>query len=464
MAADIFLWDGFSELCEVNSGGENNEKQKIIVGVTETTTKPGITGNKMVGAADNTKKFSPFGRSYQTSNVPPPPLSREKPKLAVNSTMEFSGNVDSDRLPPPLPPISPPSSSSAEGAAAAAAAAPLASVNDPTGPLKPHEYPWRKERIAATQAALARIVGNRPPKALSRKLSCAISEAVTGYGMIQGGDRVLVGLSGGKDSMTLLLQLLRLQASAPVWFEVGACTVDPQYEGYDPSPLARWCADLGVPHYFEPAPIMQLAEEHMNADSICAFCSRLKRGLLYAACRREGYNVLALGQHLDDLAESFVMSAFRNGMLRTMKAHYMNDDGDVRIIRPLALCREKDTREYAHVAALPIIPENCPACFSGPTIRYKMKRLLAKEEGENASLFSVLARTMKPLMTSEGHCSVLAAGRLSSPSKNLCKAAPVGFRRSNLSPPPKGPPAQASNHEEESLTLVDADVSEAYEI
>jgi len=244
--------------------------------------------------------------------------------------------------------------------------------------------------------------------------------------MIGPGDRVLVGLSGGKDSMTLLLQLLRLQAVAPVWFEVAACTVDPQYEGFDPRPLKAWCAELGVPYFFEEVPIMELAAAHMDKDSICAFCSRMKRGVLYNACRREGYNVLALGQHLDDLAESLVMSAFRNGLLRTMKAHYLNDEGDVRIIRPLALCRERSTREYAHAAALPVIVENCPACFSGPTVRYKVKRLLAKEEGENGDVFQVLAKAMRPLMTSEGHAAVARAAE-AVVGEEVLRAAPAGF-------------------------------------
>ena len=265
-----------------------------------------------------------------------------------------------------------------------------------------------------------------PPPALCRTLSSAISEAVVRYRMIGAGDRVLVGLSGGKDSMTLLLQLLRLQAVAPVWFEVGACTVDPQYEGFNPAPLKAWCASLGVPYFFEAVPIMELAKEHMNKDSICAFCSRLKRGILYSAARREGYNVLALGQHLDDLAESFVMSAFRNGLLRTMKAHYLNDDGDIRIIRPLALCRERSTREYAHAAALPVIAENCPACFSGPTVRYKVKKMLAKEEGENGNLFQVLAKAMRPLMTSAGHAAVAGAAG-GEVGVDVLRAAPAGF-------------------------------------
>ena len=298
----------------------------------------------------------------------------------------------------------------------------------------PREYAARKAALAATQAALARVLGSPgPPRALCRALSSAISDAVVRYRMIGAGDRVLVGLSGGKDSMTLLLQLLRLQAVAPVWFEVGACTVDPQYEGFDPSPLKAWCASLGVPYFFEAVPIMALAAEHMDKDSICAFCSRMKRGVLYSACRREGYNVLALGQHLDDLAESLLMSSFRNGLLRTMKAHYLNDDGDVRIIRPLALCRERSTREYAHAAALPVIAENCPACFTGPTVRYAVKRLLAKEEAQNSHLFQVLAKAMRPLMTSQGHDAVAAAAE-AVVGEEVLRAAPAGFVPARLAP------------------------------
>jgi tRNA 2-thiocytidine biosynthesis protein TtcA len=245
-----------------------------------------------------------------------------------------------------------------------------------------------------------------------------------------------VGLSGSKDSMTLLLQLLRLQAVAPVWFEVGAVTVDPQFPGFTPAPLAGWCAALGVPHFFEALPVLQLAQAHMDADSLCAFCARLKRGLLYSAARRERFNVLALGQHLDDLAESFLMSAFRNGVLRTMKAHYANDEGDVRVIRPLALLREGDTRAYAAACALPVIPDTCPACFSGPTARYGAKRLLAREEAAHPTLFANLREALRPLR------------EISTPSGRAFRACevlvPPWWRRSPTSapspttPPPRG--------------------------
>ncbi len=102
--------------------------------------------------------------------------------------------------------------------------------------------------------------------------------------------------------------------------------------------------------------------------SICSFCSRMKRGILYTVCKREGYSVLALGQHLDDQAESLLMSAFHNGQLRTMKAHYRAKDHDVRVARPLTYAREALTREYAEAAGLPVITDNCPGCFEAPKV------------------------------------------------------------------------------------------------
>jgi tRNA(Ile)-lysidine synthase TilS/MesJ len=126
----------------------------------------------------------------------------------------------------------------------------------------------------------------------------------------------------------------------------------------------------------------------------------MKRGIMYTTCRREGYNVLALAQHLDDLAESFLMSAFHGGQLRTMKACYVNDEGDVRIVRPLVYCREAQTAAFAARAGLPVVPDSCPACFSAPTQRQHMKQLLAREERENPHLFANLLHAMRPLMAS----------------------------------------------------------------
>jgi len=197
---------------------------------------------------------------------------------------------------------------------------------------------------------------------------------------------------------TLLHLLLHLQRHAPVRFEVAALTVDSMVDGYEPARLKPYLAELGVPYFFEAQPIMDMANEHMGNDSYCAFCSRIKRGIMYRILRDEGYNVLALGQHLDDLAESFLMSAFHGGQLRTMKATYQNDAGDVRVIRPLVYVREHQTAAFAEAAALPVIADSCPACFQMPTQRQHMKELLGAEEAMNPQLFKTLLTTLKPLM------------------------------------------------------------------
>lgn len=234
----------------------------------------------------------------------------------------------------------------------------------------------------------------KPPKALLRRVGRAIHD----YAMIRTGDRLLLGLSGGKDSLSLLHILRHLQRHAPIRFELGVITVDPMVDGFDPSPLQAYVAELGLPYYFQREPILARAQSHMSKDSYCSWCARMKRGVMYSTARRAGYNVLVLAQHLDDLAESFLLSAFHGGRLQTMKAHYRNDAGDVRVIRPLVYARERQLSAFATQAKLPVIRDNCPACFRMPTQRAHMKQLLANEESHNSGLYSALLAAMRPLM------------------------------------------------------------------
>jgi len=132
-----------------------------------------------------------------------------------------------------------------------------------------------------------------------------------------------------------------------------------------------------VPYWIESDALVERARVSMQKNSICSFCSRMKRGMIYNCARREKYNVIAMGQHLDDLAESFVMSTFHNGQLRTMKANYTIDKGDLRVIRPLVTCREVLFKEFAEKFKLPVITDNCPACFSAPKERHRVKLMLA---------------------------------------------------------------------------------------
>lgn len=243
----------------------------------------------------------------------------------------------------------------------------------------------------------------QPPKTLLRQTGRALVD----FNMIQEGDRVLLGLSGGKDSLALLHILNHFQRHAPIKFEFAAMTVDPMAGDFDPSPMIPYLEALGVEYHYRREPIMDIAKEHMGKPSYCSFCSRLKRGIMYNTAREHGFNVIALAQHLDDLAESFMMSAFHGGQLRTMKANYVIDKGDLRVIRPLVYARERQTREFSNSAELPVIPDSCPACFSMPTQRQHFKELLASEELGNKTLFKSLLTTMKPLMN-EGCPEVLS--------------------------------------------------------
>ncbi len=233
---------------------------------------------------------------------------------------------------------------------------------------------------------------------ISKKLRHLTGKAISDFSMIREGDSLLLGLSGGKDSLSLLHILRHFQRHAPIRFELSAMTVDPQSEDFDPAPLIPYLKSINVNYHYMKEPILEMADEHMEGDSYCSFCSRIKRGVMYSTARENGNNVLVLGQHLDDLAESFMMSAFHGGKLKTMKAHYTNDEGDLRVIRPLVYARERMLANFAKTNDLPVIAENCPACFSKPTQREHMKQLLATEEEANTGLFGSLLTTMKPLM------------------------------------------------------------------
>ena len=250
------------------------------------------------------------------------------------------------------------------------------------------------DRFSNKQSSSPRFSYEQAPKALLHLAGRAIAD----YKMIKPHDRILLGLSGGKDSLSLLHILLHFQRHAPIPFDIGVVTVDPQSEAFDPSPLIPYLKKLNVPYHYQSEPILDLADKHMDNDSFCAFCSRMKRGIIYSTARRENYNVIALAQHLDDLAESFLMSAFHGGTLNTMKAHYVVDQGDLRVILPLVYAREHQTAEFARNAQLPVIPENCPACFDMPTQRHHFKSLLLAEEENNPHLYQSLLSAMRPLI------------------------------------------------------------------
>ena len=229
-----------------------------------------------------------------------------------------------------------------------------------------------------------------PPKKLLR----SIQKATIEHDMIMENDVLLLGLSGGKDSLSLLHILIFLQKKLPQKFSVKVLTVDPGSSGYDPSSLISYLARLRdgygkkIEYHYVKDDIMGRAysnnfggNEKKRVTSICAYCARMKRGIMYSTMRKCGANKLVLAQHLDDAAESTMMSIMHNGFLRTMKAHYVINMGDLAVIRPLIYTRESELTKFALENQLPIINENCPACFEEPKERARIKKLLAREEG-----------------------------------------------------------------------------------
>lgn len=239
---------------------------------------------------------------------------------------------------------------------------------------------------------------------LPKLLVKPVGQAIADFGMIKEGDKILLGVSGGKDSLSLFLLLRHFQRHAPISFELGIITIDPQVKDFEPQALDVFFKKFDTPYFFEVFPIMKQAEKSMKGNSYCSFCARIKRGLMYQVARREGYNVLALGQHLDDLAESLMMSMCHNGKIQTMKAHYINDAKDLRIIRPLVYVRERQLADFAKTTGLPIIKDSCPACYQMPTERAHFKQWLLTEERRTPNLYKNLLSAMKPMLdeTKEG--------------------------------------------------------------
>ena len=237
-----------------------------------------------------------------------------------------------------------------------------------------------------------------PRVVLPKLLLKPVGRAIKDFGMIKEGDKILLAVSGGKDSLSLFHLLRHFQRHAPIHFDLGVVTIDPQVEGFEPQALKSFFKKFDTPYFFEEFPILEQAKESMKGDSYCSFCARIKRGLMYKVARLEGYNVLALGQHLDDLSESLMMSMFHNGKIQTMKAHYINDAKDLRVIRPMAYVRERQLADFAATANLPVIADSCPACFTMPTERDHFKQWLLTEEKRTPNLYKNLLSAMRPML------------------------------------------------------------------
>jgi tRNA 2-thiocytidine biosynthesis protein TtcA len=226
---------------------------------------------------------------------------------------------------------------------------------------------------------------------LAKRLRSAVGSAIGDFNMIEDGDKVMVCLSGGKDSYTLLDILLSLKEKAPIQFELVAFNLDQKQPGFPEHVLPDYLKRLGVPFHIEQRDTYSIVKRIIpEGKTTCGLCSRLRRGIIYRVAAQLGCTKIALGHHRDDILQTFFLNMFYGGKLKGMPAKLVSDDGRHIVIRPLAYCDEDDIAEYARAKQYPIIP--CNLCGSQPNLqRQVIKEMLAQWErkfpGRTRSIF-----------------------------------------------------------------------------
>ena len=222
---------------------------------------------------------------------------------------------------------------------------------------------------------------------LEARLAKKTTKALVDFQMLDDGDRVMVGLSGGKDSWALLQILDVLRQRAPINFSLVAVNVDSGYKEYKHDVIARTCEARGWEYRIEHTGIGEVIEDILDADQTpCSLCARLRRGVLYRIADEVGASKIALGHHADDFIETLLLNLFFAGSLKAMPAKLVSDDGRHVVIRPLVYAGEDEARRYTKERDLPIIGCCCPACGDLALQRQRVKKLLAELEIEHAGV------------------------------------------------------------------------------
>ena len=210
-------------------------------------------------------------------------------------------------------------------------------------------------------------------KKLNKNLRHLTGQAIADYNMIEDGDRIMVCLSGGKDSFTMLDILLELRAAAPIKFDIIAINLDQKQPDFPEHILPEYLEKLGVEYKIVEEDTYSIVQDKIpEGKTTCSLCSRLRRGILYRTAKELGATKIALGHHRDDMLATMMLNMFFGGKLKSMPAKLVSDNGEHVVIRPLAYCKEKDIEQYAILKNYPIIP--CNLCGSQPNLQRQVTK------------------------------------------------------------------------------------------
>ena len=230
---------------------------------------------------------------------------------------------------------------------------------------------------------------------LESRIAKKVTRAITDHNLVENGDRIMVGLSGGKDSWALIQILDVLRRRAPIDFSIVAVNIDSGYEGYEHHKLTEVCAARGWELHVEHTSIGETIEDILEeSETPCSLCARLRRGALYRLADQVGATKIALGHHADDVIETLLLNIFFQGSIKAMPARLVSDNGAHVVIRPLVYVMESEARAYAKASNLPIIGCCCPACGDLSLQRQRMKRLVAQLEVEHPDIKNSILRSL----------------------------------------------------------------------
>jgi tRNA 2-thiocytidine biosynthesis protein TtcA len=243
------------------------------------------------------------------------------------------------------------------------------------------------------------------PKSAFERIRRLAGKAVGDFDLIGEGDRIAVGISGGKDSLTLMAVLEELRRRAPVPYQLVGVCIDPGFAGFPADEIAAFCAGRGWSFHVEKSDIRLILETRLRpGSSPCSFCARLRRGILYTAAQRLGCNKVALGHHLDDFIETLLLNQFYSGTLAAMSPRMLADNGCQTVIRPLIYVEEKEIRQALAEEGLPVFDHPCPARVEDQK-RQRIKALIAELQREipyiKESLLNAL-RNVQPRHLADG--------------------------------------------------------------